>query len=419
MGQTSTKQKVYPWLIVIAWSFMACASMELLLINGSQYFKTVSDAIGSPVSEVALMMTFITITISICAPIAGNLFQRFDSRIVLTVMGILALGAYACMSFFTEVWMWWIAGIVLGAGVAGIGIIGAPIFIGNWFQKRTGFAVGLYGMVLAGMSMIIAQVLPIVIKSVGYKPSYLIWAGIGALMYFPWALFVVKFKPEQIGLKPYGFVEGAEEATKNDVVIGPGVAFRKAITSPAFWILLLAAAILCNFGGYKSNWSNIAQSTEWGYDIVFGGTMLLATTACKFISPLVGWISDKIGATLTFVIAYICLAVAFLLMLGFHAIPIIVIIACFLEGFDSISMKMLIPLTVKELFGDKDYSRIYSLLYGIINFLGSFATSLIAFAYEATGSFDIIFIVGALASAIGIVFLLLAKKLASGLVWED
>jgi len=270
----STKQKVFPWLIVIAWSFMACASMELILINGTQYFRSISDAIGSPVSQVALMMTFVTMTISVCAPIAGNLFTRFDSRIVLSVMGILTIGAYACMSFYTEVWMWWISGVVLGAGIAGIGIIGAPIFIANWFNKRTGFAVGLYGMVLAGMSMILAQLIPIVILNVGWRNAYLVFGLVAACMYFPWALFVVRFKPEQIGLKPYGYIEGEQVDATQSKPAGPGVPFKKALTSPAFWIFLIAAAILCNFGGYKSNWSNVAQSAEWGYDIVFGGTIM-------------------------------------------------------------------------------------------------------------------------------------------------
>ena len=67
------KQKVYPWLIVVAWAFISAGSIELILIGGSNFFKAVSDGIGSPVSAIALMMTVCTITLTFAAPVAGRL----------------------------------------------------------------------------------------------------------------------------------------------------------------------------------------------------------------------------------------------------------------------------------------------------------------------------------------------------------
>ena len=223
------KQKVYPWLIVVAWAFISAGSIELILIGGSNFFKAVSDGIGSPVSAIALMMTVCTITLTFAAPIAGRLFPKIDSRILLTAMAVIVIVGYAQLSFGQASWQWWLAGLLYGVGGSGIFIIGAPIFIANWFQKRTGFAVGMYGMLLAILSAILNPVIAAVITAVGWRTAYLVLAIVAAVMILPWTLLVVRFKPEQLGLKPYGYVEGETVAAENQEETGPGVPYKKAL----------------------------------------------------------------------------------------------------------------------------------------------------------------------------------------------
>lgn len=416
MGQTSLKQKIYPWLIVVAWAIMAAATMEFVVKAQAQYFKAISDAIGSPISAIALMMTVVTMTISVVAPIAGRLYPKYDSRIVLTVMGLLAFGGYALMSFYTEVWMWWLSGLLIGAGVAGVGIIGAPIFITNWFKKRTGFALGMYGIILALISFFLQPTIAMVIQNLGFRTSYLVWAGICALMYFPFALFVVKFKPESIGLKAYG--DDGTVAEEKAVVTGPGVPFKKATPTLAFVFLVIATGIMCNHGGWMSNFSQIAQN-GWGYDIVFGGLMMSFYTAAQFTNPIVGWVMDRIGAIKTSVVTLGLVCLGFVLLWLVNSVEVAVFFGVFCVGFSSVNMKIVIPMLVRDIFGQKDHSKIYSLLYGIINFLGAWATSLVALIGEVTGSYDMVMIVGLIVTAVSIVFVLLAAAAGKKLVWED
>ncbi len=421
------KQKIYPWLIVVAWAFISAGSIELILIGGSNFFKAVSDGIGSPVSAVALMMTVCTITLTFAAPIAGNLFPRIDSRILLSAMGVIVILGYAQLSFGQDVWQWWLAGLLYGVGGSGIFIIGAPIFISNWFQKRTGFAVGMYGMLLAILSAILNPVIAAVISAVGWRSAYLVLAVVAAVMILPWTLFVVRFKPEQLGLKPFGYVEGEAIAAENEEESGPGVPYKKAIMSIAFVAIVIAFGAMCNMGGFKSNWSNIAQSEAWGYvatygkdwALMFGATMISFTTAAKFFMPVIGWLIDKIGAVKTNVVTLVLIFLGFMGLLFFHDVEAIVLASCFLIGFESANMKMVIPLVVREVFGAKDHSKIYSLAYGIANFLGAFATSLIAFVGETTGTFDAIMVLGMALAVVSIAGILISKATAKRLVWEE
>ena len=421
------KQKVYPWLIVVAWAFISAGSIELILIGGSNFFKAVSDGIGSPVSAIALMMTVCTITLTFAAPVAGRLFPKIDSRILLSAMGIIVILGYAQLSFGQAAWQWWLAGLLYGVGGSGIFIIGAPIFIANWFQKRTGFAVGLYGMLLAILSAILNPCIAAVISAVGWRSAYLVLAVVAAVMILPWTLFVVRFKPEQLGLKPFGYVEGESLAAENEEESGPGVPYKKALLSVAFVAAVIAAGAMCNMGGFKSNWSNIAQSEAWGFvalhgadwALMFGATMISFTTAAKFFMPVIGWVIDKIGAIKTNVLTLALIFVGFLGLLFFHNVEAVVLASCFLIGFESANMKMVIPLVIRELFGAKDHSKIYSTAYGIANFLGACATSLIAFVGETTGSFDSIMVLGAGLAAVSILAIVVAKATAKKLVWED
>lgn len=421
------KQKVYPWLIVVAWAFISAGSIELILIGGSNFFKAVSDGIGSPVSAVALMMTVCTITLTFAAPIAGNLFPKIDSRILLSIMGAIVILGYAQLSFGQDVWQWWLAGLLYGIGGSGIFTIGAPIFISNWFQKRTGFAVGMYGMLLAVLSAILNPVIAAVISAVGWRTAYLVLAVVAAVMILPWTLFVVRFKPEQLGLKPFGYVEGETVAEENEEETGPGVPYKKAIISVAFVAMVIAFGAMCNMGGFKSNWSNIAQSDAWGYvaangkdwALMFGATMISFTTAAKFFMPVIGWLIDKMGAVKTNVVTLALIFIGFMGLLFFHNVEAIVLASCFLIGFESANMKMVIPLVVREVFGAKDHSKIYSLAYGIANFLGAFATSLIAFVGETTGTFDAIMVLGMALAAVSIAGILISKAAAKRLVWEE
>ena len=95
-----------------------------------------------------------------------------------------------------------------------------------------------------------------------------------------------------------------------------------------------------NMGGFKSNWSNIAQSEAWGFvalhgadwALMFGATMISFTTAAKFFMPVIGWVIDKIGAIKTNVLTLALIFVGFLGLLFFHNVEAVVLASCFLIG---------------------------------------------------------------------------------------
>jgi MFS family permease len=424
MEKVSTKQKVYPWLIVIGWGFMAAATLEICMINGSQFMPSAAQDLGTTVSAMSLTGVFYFSLLLVTAPIAGQLFARFDSRIVLGIMGAICVGTVILQSFYSEFWHFWVSGALFAIGGSGTFIIGAPIFISNWFKKRSGFAMGMYAFILAGLSLVISPIIAFLIQSLGWRPAYLAVAAIAAVLFFPFALFVVRFKPESIGLKAYGEYNAVEEkdAPKEEGSTA-GVPYKIAIRSLPFILVVLAGGLMCNMSGFRGNMMNMAQMAPWDpdglpYGIMFGGVMMSVVNIAKFCNPILGWIADKKGGTVACIVSLSLIVLGMLLFLFGHTVPVLVLVACVLFGFESCNMKVVIPLVIREIFGNKEYPKIYSLAFGILNFMGGFAASIVALIFETTGSFDMAFIYGICLAVGAFILLMLAKATSKKLAWE-
>jgi MFS family permease len=137
------------------------------------------------------------------------------------------------------------------------------------------------------------------------------------------------------------------------------------------------------------------------------------------MNPFIGFAMDKLGAVKTCIVTLALITLGFVMLLFFNSIPAVVLVAVFFVGFESCNMKIVIPMLVRELFGTKEHSQIYSFMYGIINFLGAFATSLIAWSAEVGGSGDAAMIFGIAMTALTILLLIGAKAASKKLVWED
>ncbi|MBR3385171.1 MAG: hypothetical protein IKG69_08240, partial [Atopobiaceae bacterium] len=110
------KQRVYPWLIVVGWAFIVSATFELIVLGGSNFFRSVAVDLGVSVSQVALVVTVCSLSLAVSAPVAGRLFDKVDSRILLTAMGLIVVAAFASLSWGQHVWQWWLAGLLYGVG---------------------------------------------------------------------------------------------------------------------------------------------------------------------------------------------------------------------------------------------------------------------------------------------------------------
>lgn len=195
---------------------MQAGGLGAVLDAAGVFFVPVCEDLGFSRSELSMYLTFYFIATVFAMPVVGKWITKYNVNRVLSVSFALVVAAVAAMGLYSEPWQWWISGIVFGLAGSFIFVVPTPILIGNWFQSHKGLALGV-AMSFSGIGgAVLGPVFTLLIQGLGWREAYFVAAVVMALLVLPWTLFVFKLRPEDVGMKPYGWT-GQDERTA-----GPG-----------------------------------------------------------------------------------------------------------------------------------------------------------------------------------------------------
>lgn len=121
--------------------------------------------------------------------------------------------------------------------------------VAMWFHRRLGSIHGIKQVVVFGLWILFPQLAVLLITQWGWRETYLIFGALVVLFVVPLAVFFMRDRPEQLGLRMDNDAdEHADTATPDPSGAGPipdeytpprEVAFtlREAMRTPAYWIL--------------------------------------------------------------------------------------------------------------------------------------------------------------------------------------
>lgn len=175
------------------------------------------------------------------APVGGWLADRHGVRPVF-VAGLLLLSAalfgYSQVESLAGVYA---MRVLMGAALAGAGIVICVTTVSRWFVGKRGLAIGL---VLAGTSLgnaLFPQLNEWLIATRGWRVAFVIIAFV-PLALLPLVLLAIREWPARLGLQPYG----AEAPAPGAAAQAPsGYDFGDAIRTANFWLIGVAA--FCTF----------------------------------------------------------------------------------------------------------------------------------------------------------------------------
>jgi len=160
------------------------------------------------VFDVSLYMTIVYLTEVVLSAPVGRLLQRFDMRIVCTAAACSTSLGFAAMSFYTELWQWYLSGVLIGFGEITLLWLMVASLLNRWFSKRLGLVIGLsYAMTGVGGAVLnlVGQFLLGADLS-GWREVYLVLGLVAFALSVPFTLFAIRSHPEDVGLKAYGAV---------------------------------------------------------------------------------------------------------------------------------------------------------------------------------------------------------------------
>lgn len=390
--EQSTRKMHPAWLVLIGLCFLDVGGFPLIFNLVGVYLVPASTAMGLDPARWTMWLSCNAIMGLIVIPIAGRLFKTNHIRLIMTVgMAICAVGI-ALFSVATEFWQLIVIGLLLGIGTPFAFGLPQQVLIGNWFAKKYQARMLSIAMVCVVAAPIFwAPIFTMVIANFGYQMSYLINAGCIAVLTIPWCLFAFKRSPEDMGLQPYGYVEGAEnenpEEEENDSKVGvtPG----QAVKTVAFWLTLVAACLICFAMGFENYSVTIAGTFLPGATpesaSVFGATMISIFSIGSLVGTfLFGFMLGKDKFKLTFIVFLTMFLLGFLCWNFWHAESGL-LIGAFLIGTHNGLATVGFPLLIRRLFGGKHYSVTYSYVNTCTATLGGFSSTILGILY---GVFD-------------------------------
>lgn len=389
-----TKQSKFhfAWVVLVGLCITVGLGKSGLNNSAGLFLSPVSQDLGVGLGNLTLYLSIASIITMVFLPIGGKLMAKYDTRVLLSIAIILQAGAFALFGLMNSVWGWYVLSIPLAVGGVLITVLAGPVLVNQWFKKRSGMALGIItaagGLIGAFTQPLIGQL----IGSQGWRSTYII-VGVAAIIIIivPTIILLLRKSPSEKGLLPYGAEDneannkGKEQDTSNS-----GISFADAKKSLAFVLLTLFFFFITSIASFSIHIPSYLMNQ--GFSIEFTGNVMAAMMIGVLVgSILFGYLIDKIGSKNTATIAMTFGLLSVLLLLFFVESTVAIIVGVGLFGFVSASIGTIAPAITSALFGNRDYSQIYSTVSLGLAIAGIIALPLYGYIFDFTGSYTLVF----------------------------
>lgn len=397
----------YGFAIVFGGFIIMALLHSMLQTCFSLFLVPVTEGMGIARTQFSLCTSIVAIVMMIISPKMGKVLGKKHTRVVFTIcvagMGI----SYATYGFATQIWHMYISAALVGFFSCGAVVMPVSIIIANWFQKGRGTAMSI---ALAGSGIggtIITPILNRIIMNQGYSKAFLIFGILMVVVEVPVAFFIMRPKPSDMGLEPYGADSGTETAQGEVKKASKSIKLSDLKKQPFFYIYLVGifAMCICGYGSLGQLSAALTDSYGATFSAVIISFFLLVLTPAKIS---LGWIYDKFGSKVGTIYVMTVYGIAFLLLAFVTNSPMIMyfMAICFSIGVSSGTVSP--SVVTAATFGSEDYGAIF----GFVNCFSMAAMVIgspaIASVYDMTGSYKIAWITCFALSILSIICLVYA-----------
>ncbi len=394
-GHTSRQQSngraggkiFYGYWIVVALVVINFIPVTLFMSCNATFMPAVADELNASPGVIGYILSVFSLGNTALFPVFGRLFAKYDSRILCT-LGIVVLAfSFVCQSLVTEPWQFIVCGVPLAIGIVPLFFMAPANLINRWFNKRAGFFIGLVLASTGVGGVIWNMVSGALIIDYGFRVTYRIFAIITLVSGLPFTLFVLRDRPADKGLVPYGSDEPATVETPVDSE-KVGISAHDAYRTPTFKLLLVYALFL-NLGMFVCAMTpSYVRTLDFAAALpLLGATCVSCIMGAQTVAKVLwGAVADK--RPLVSVIGGILLGIAGVLCLTFFNDASWKLYGgSILFGFFYALSTVTTPILTRYYFGMRDYSLIFSKI-SMACTMGTFGGSLIwGTTINMTGSF--------------------------------
>ncbi len=388
------------------------------------------DEYGWSRAATSLAVSVNLVFYGVTAPFATALMERFGVRqIVAGAMGLIALGTGLTV-FMTASWqltvLW---GVVVGLGTGSTALVLGALIANRWFANRRGLVLGILGTAFATGQLVFLPLISSTISNSGWRTASLGIALLAALT-IPLVLLVIRDRPSDLGLRPYGAT--GPITTQEEAQNSTGSAWhaaqtaltvlRQASRTSTFW-LLAGTFFIC---GWTTNGIISTHFVPATHDHGMGATTAAGLLAIVGVFDIIGtigsgWLTDRFNPRILLCVYYGFRGVALLalpVILGPDVEPPLVIVMI-LFGLDWVAT---VPPTVtlcRQAYGIDKGAVVFGWVFAA-HMVGAAAAAAVSGAMRASAG-DYVsawWLAGGLALAAAIAVLMIPRRthVLSGIV---
>ncbi len=403
-------KKHYHWIIV------AAVLLELFVYGGicnnlnSLFVIPVTEGLGISRTSFSFAWLLKSIISFAGALLSGMLLRQFGYRKcvgTLLITGALGLILLSCSK---DVFM-----LCVGAGIVGFSdgacmTAGPSRIINSWFYRHRGTVLGCVTAATGLGGSVICIVLTGIMEKNSWQTAYF-FDGILLLFMSLLIWLVIKDRPENMGLKPYG--EGTpnskQQKTKNTQ--WEGYSLKELYRKPSFYMMLAGTALSC-FLAYMPFMSAVPHLQDCGLSqqqaTLMQSVMLLALAASKLLA---GVLCDKIGAKL---VTVLCLVSTLLCLVCMTAVSnlLTATVSMILLAMALPLTALVVPLLTTEVFGYKGQTTAIGICVSMVQIGGMVAGPVVQSTFDTLGSYRPAYWAGAIGTVLVICLYLVMYWLA-------
>ncbi|MBU4335539.1 MAG: MFS transporter, partial [Actinobacteria bacterium] len=373
--------------MLVACCLMYGGAVGIIGNSAGIYLHPVSEEMGWPLASLNGYLTVVSLVMTVTLPIAGWVLPRVRLQWVIAAALTAACATYAGSALFTTLTHWYIAGAVLGVCYAFLLYIPVPLVVNNWFRTRNGLAIGITA---AFASLVAAFANPIggaLITSVGWRETRVIMGSIAWVLAVPITIALIRLRPEQLGMRPYGAPDEVAVASDVTAPAPERQSLARAVRSLPFVCTVVLGGLFA-FGASMLQQAP-SHASAVGLDATTGAAGVSAIMIGGICAKLLlGQVHDRYGIGTTTAISTALGVLGSILVIVAAGDATGFLIGCFLFGGGYAGLVVVPPLTVRHFFGTVNYSRLYSWVTVALGLFSAAAPIGYARIYDVTGSFD-------------------------------
>lgn len=371
----------YGWRIVAACMLFVTVSWSLGIFGMGVYIYALTSFQGFSVTTVSTAVTAAYILSALLSVSVGRTIAKNGPRLVVAVGAVAMATGVLLMPYCTEKWHVISSFLILGLGMACLSTNTVGSTLAPWFERFQGRAMStsMLGASIAGM--IGTPLLMSGIKVWGFQTTFMIAAIAAVTLVLPLAGFVLKRRPQDIGLLP----DGMESQKDGQTTVSIQWSLQQAAATWQFKTVVVAFGLgLLVQVGFLSHHVPIAipvLGVEGAATVVFAGGV-----ASLIGRLLLARYADHLDVRL---VGTVVLLIAAISLLGLAILPLTWAFVLFsiTYGLTCGNVTTLSPIIIRREFGAASFGVIYGFAAAFIQLTMAFGPTIYGVVRDVFGGY--------------------------------